>query len=290
MNKQKIIAISLIILSLIFSCSFDNKSQSVKENSLIEKIPDGELIMESVKDIPLSGAFERVALVEKSFASFLRNFPLKTKNNTVFLYNGQPKRNQDVHYAILKLDVGDEDLQQCADAVIRLRAEYLYKYKRYREIHFNFTNGSRVDFDKYAKGYRPYFKGNKDYWTKKAGEDYSYKTFRKYLKLIFNYAGTYSLSQELKKVDNINEIRAGDAFIQGGFPGHAIIVMDIAKHKVSGEKIFLLAQSYMPAQEMHILKNYNDKKLNPWYSTDFVENLLTPEWNFKKNDLKRFSM
>jgi hypothetical protein len=55
------------------------------------------------------------------------------------------------------------------------------------------------------------------------------------------------------------------------------------------DEIFMLVQSYMPAQEMHILKNLSSSsKFSPWYSINFGEILVTPEWNFTKNDLKRF--
>ena len=87
----------------------------------------------------------------------------------------------------------------------------------------------------------------------------------------------------------MDDIQIGDVFIQKGNPyGHAIIVIDMAKNKKKGNKIFMLAQSYMPAQEIHILKNLNNSDLSPWYDTDFVDELLTPEWTFRKEDLKRF--
>jgi hypothetical protein len=40
----------------------------------------------------------------------------------VLLYNGAPKFRQDVHAAVIDIDVGTRDLQQCADATMRLRA------------------------------------------------------------------------------------------------------------------------------------------------------------------------
>ena len=94
------------------------------------------------------------------------------------------------------------------------------------------------------------------------------------------YAGSYSLSRELKLVKNIKEIRIGDVFIEGGFPGHSIIVVDIAINKKNQKKLFLLAQSYMPAQEIHILINPSNAQLSPWYEIDFGDILDTPEWEF----------
>jgi hypothetical protein len=81
----------------------------------------------------------------------------------------------------------------------------------------------------------------------------------------------------------------GDIFIQGGFPGHAVLVTDIATNPRTGEKVFLLSQSYMPAQDIHILKNLNDPDLSPWYKLDFEDHLHTPEWTFYTDDLKRIS-
>lgn len=106
--------------------------------------------------------------------------------------------------------------------------------------------------------------------------------------IIYAYAGTISLESELISVD-INEIEIGDLFIQGGSPGHAVIVVDMAFNETTGEKLFLLAQSYMPAQETQILVNPMDRDLSPWYSLNFEEEVIpTPEWTFKRSDLKRF--
>ncbi len=59
-------------------------------------------------------------------------------------------------------------------------------------------------------------------------------------------------------------------------------------YKKVDKKIFLLAQSYMPAQDIHILRNPDDEDLSPWYSVDFGEKLHTPEWIFTKKELCRF--
>ena len=104
--------------------------------------------------------------------------------------------------------------------------------------------------------------------------------------LVFAYAGTYSLDRELKSA-SVDDLRIGDVFIKGGFPGHAILVADMAMN-AAGEKRFLLVQSYMPAQEMHVLKNPNATDGSPWYTTDFGAHLVTPEWTFARTQLKRW--
>jgi hypothetical protein len=231
--------------------------------------------------------YERIPVQSGSFAHWLRNLPLKPGKPPVFLYDGTKKGNQSIHWAVINIDTGEEDLQQCADAIIRLRAEYLYEIKKYTEIHFNFTSGDTAAFTKWANGYRPIIKNNKVTWKKSGNIDNSYKNFRKYLHKVFIYAGTYSLRREMKRRP-LKDMQIGDLFIEEGFPGHAVFIVDMAINKESGEKIFLLAQSYMPAQDIHILINPNNQNLSPWYELAFNGELITPEWIFKKSDLHSF--
>ncbi|MDJ1500391.1 DUF4846 domain-containing protein [Xanthocytophaga agilis] len=232
--------------------------------------------------------FERLTTQAGSFANYLQNLPLKHHGSIVKYYNGSTKQNANVYIGVVDMEIGTQDLQQCADAVMRLRAEHLYQQKKYADIHFHFTNGDNVLYTQYAEGYRASVKGNKVIWTKKAKKDYSYSTFRQYMDLVFMYAGTLSLSKELQTVPSVQNIQIGDVFIKGGSPGHAVIVVDMAQNKKTGEKVFLLAQSYMPAQETQILRNPTDSEMSPWYNTNFAGDLITPEWTFEPNQLKRF--
>jgi hypothetical protein len=241
-----------------------------------------------VNNILLPPGFARIAYRPATFQDWLQHLPLKDSTALVKLYNGSLKSNQTAHFRIIHIDVGKNDLQQCADAIIRLYAEYQYAQKKYTEIAFNFTSGDRAEFSNWAAGYRPRIKGNQVKWKKTAGMDSSYTNFRAYLNTIFMYAGSYSLSKELKSVKNLNNLEVGDVFIQPGFPGHAVIVIDLAINPASKENFFLLAQSYMPAQEVHILKNPANRRISPWYKLKEGEHLETPEWTFEWTDLKRF--
>ena len=42
----------------------------------------------------------------------------------------------------------------------------------------------------------------------------------------------------------------------------------------------------MPAQDIHVLKNRNDKTLSRWYDLNFEKTLETPEWTFSNTELK----
>ncbi len=231
--------------------------------------------------------FERVNVADDSFANWLRHLPLRGDGVPVIIWDGDPKRNQNAHWAVVDIDVGDRNLQQCADAVIRLRAEYLYSSGMYDSISFNFTSGDTADYRAWINGKRPVVDRSSVQWANIGDVDSSYQTFRDYLDIVFTYAGSYSLERELKSKRR-RDLGAGDVFIQGGFPGHAVLVVDVAENKTTGEKVFLLAQSYMPAQDVHILKNPADTDLSPWYELDFGDTLYTPEWNFSADNLMSF--
>ena len=222
-----------------------------------------------------------------SYGTYLRNLPLKRPGSPVMLYNGVEKGYQDGAYAIIDMEIGNKDLQQCADAVMRLRAEYLWHSQQYDKIHFNFTSGFKADYIKWAQGYRTKVSGNNVSWYKGADEDYSYATFRKYMDEVFMYAGTASLSKELIPVAP-SDIRVGDIFIIGGHPGHAMVIVDVAADKY-GNKAILVAQSYMPAQSIHIVTNLNNQQRSPWYIINSNTKYVSfPEFHFNINQIKRF--
>lgn len=231
--------------------------------------------------------FERTTEETNSYGYYLRTLPLKNAGENVLLFDGREKQNYDVYDAVIDLEIGKKDLHQCADAVMRLRAEYLWNQKRYDEIHFNLTNGFKVNYSEWMKGKRIVVKGNETYWSQTTTASNTYTDFWKYLELVFTYAGTLSLSKELKTIKP-EELAIGDVFIKGGSPGHAVIVVDVAINPENNKKLFLLAQSYMPAQEIQLLKNPNDETISPWYSADFGDILETPEWTFSSDQLKRF--
>jgi hypothetical protein len=230
--------------------------------------PAGETASETLEQrIPAPPGFRRVPVEPDSWAAWLRGLPMKPPGAPVMLFNGNRKWRQDVHVAVVDIDVGKRDLQQCADAIMRLRGEWLFASGRTGDIHFNDTDGKRRAFA-----------------ARRAAD---YASFRKYMDLVFAYAGTYSLEHELKPVPS-EQIAIGDVFIKGGFPGHAVLVADMVENPANGEKRFLLLQSYMPAQEMHVLKYPGAADGSPWYPAAFGGGLVTPEWSFPEKALHRW--
>jgi len=110
--------------------------------------------------------FTRSATPPGSFGQWLRQLPLKPRGHSVHLYDGRLKLNQSAHAGVIDIDVGNRDLQQCADAVMRLRAEYLYGQNRFGDIQFNFTDGTPVAFSRWQRGDRPRMSGRKTRWRR----------------------------------------------------------------------------------------------------------------------------
>lgn len=223
-----------------------------------------------------------------SFSEYLINFPLHPKNFPVRDFNEVPITRQYNHVAILKIDVGDKDLQQCADAWIRLYSEYLWAQKRFDEIGFEFTSGQFFSWNDYKRGVRTQEFKNKVRFIKTGKTDDSYENFRKYLNIIFRYAGTISLDRESISVTQNSQIKPGDFLMKPGSPGHSVIIVGVAKN-YAGKKLYLLAESYMPAQDIHILVNREKPKLSPWYELDVnAPKTVTAKYIFKPTSVKRY--
>lgn len=226
----------------------------------------------SINEISTPDGYKRILVSEGSFAEWLRNVKLR-KNNTVYLYNGKPKPDQNSHYAVFDLSTGNKDLQQCADAIMRLRAEYYFSRKEYAKIDFK---AAQKDF-------------NFQQWLNKINspEKDNHTLLLDFMQNVFINCGTYTVDAMTKNI-SMNEMQPGDIFVKAGAPGHAMIIMDVAINEITGKKIYLLAQSFMPAQDMHIVINPNDDKLSPWYEVNETNDIITPGYIFGVRNCKRF--
>lgn len=223
-----------------------------------------------VGQIPLPDGFVRQPVPKNSFMDWLRHLPLKAKDTKVYYYNEEEKYTQGIHEAVIDIDLGRRDLQVSEDVVLRLRAEYLFSRNDFKAIAFPNKKGKTVTLLDYTKNEEP-----------------SYLEFRRFLEILFAQTSVSSLSEELEFV-RLGDMAIGDVFIQGGKTGHAAIVVDMATSE-GGQRIFMLAQGFVPAQDVHILKNIEQYDIfGAWYPLNFGTTLYTPEWEFSRNDLKRF--
>ena len=261
MNSKTLILYLSIILT---SCNNSTTELQEKTNETTVKpavYQSKHNLYKTIEQIPLPEGFKRISSLENSFAKWLLHVKLK-KDKTVYKFDGSKKGNQAAQFAVLDIPVGNIDLQQCADAVMRLKATYLFSVGRYKEINFKDNEGKVYQFN------APYTSIN----------------FERYLQKVFAMCGSSSLSKQLTSIP-LKDIEPGDVLIRGGFPGHAVIVMDVAIND-QFEKIYLLAQSYMPAQDIHVLINPSNSAFSPWYLVTDDALIKTPEYTFKKSELK----
>jgi uncharacterized protein DUF4846 len=277
---RRVIGISFVLLFTIAFCC-DSRT------SIHPKIP-GRISSDyrTIGDIPLPAGFVRMAVLNGSFAEWLRRVKLKN-DSRVYLYNGRLKENQLAQFAVLDIAMSKGDLQQCADAIMRLRAEYFFSRHEIDSIHFKTTDGTQLSFANWLNGERYIPHGNcliaSQTTPSRKGKRVQIEQF---LEITFAYCGTLSLQKETRAV-KLDDLKIGDVFVKGGSPGHAMLVVDAAIDQ-SGQKIFMLAQSYMPAQDVHIVKNPLNQKLSPWFMLGSCSKIVTPEWIFDRNQLRRW--
>ncbi|MDC8006049.1 DUF4846 domain-containing protein [Aureisphaera galaxeae] len=287
---MKRLLLALFAIACIVYFFFTDKGQVMKNVAVSYVVTPDYLNEEGrtvVDRIIVPEGYTRDVYEEGSFQKYIQDYPLKEFGAEVINYDGEPYVYQGGHVGVFELSVPANGLQQCADALIRLRSEYLWEKGRKSEIGFNFTSGHHCSWQKYAEGYRPKINGNKVTFHKTAVANTSKENFYKYLDLVYTYAGTLSLYHELPKINSLDDIEVGDLLIYPGSPGHVILVADKAENEM-GEKIFIFAQGNTPAQSVHILKNPNDTSLSPWYEITLGERLEIPTYYFENVQMVRF--
>ncbi len=223
-----------------------------------------------------------------SFGEFLQNITVEPDGTPILDFHGTHVGNQGKHVAVLNYDVGTKDLQQCADAVLRLRAEYLYAQQRFDEIVFHFTSGDLFSWNDYKRGMRAVVNKNKVTFVQSAEPDDSYPNFRRYLDALYLYAGTISLFHETEPILHDSLLKAVDIIITPGSPGHAVIIIGHALN-TSGDHLFLLAEGLTPAQSIAVNTNPLDPDINPWYRLSVQSTVTTTANNvFLKTAIHAF--
>ncbi len=242
--------------------------------------------------------FARATVAPGSFGAWLRDLPLEGYSAEVLSHRGAvilPTGHRNLA-AVVALDVGAQDLQQCADSVIRLHAEWRWSQGR-RDQSYRAASGAEMPFARWALGERITVSGpggSKLTWAPAARPDDSHQAFRAYLDNVFGWANTVSLARDTTPTA-VADLRAGDFVVQPGGPGHAVLILDLATD-AEGHRVVLLGQGFMPAQSFQVL---HPGKQNPnvtpgpvgdgaWFRIE-PDGLQTPFWpRFPWTALRRF--
>jgi hypothetical protein len=68
---------------------------------------------------------------------------------------------------------------------------------------------------------------------------------------VFTWANSTSVASQAARVSE-DDVSPGDFFIHVRSPGHAVLILDIARKK-TGQRVALLGQALNPAQSIHVL-------------------------------------
>lgn len=141
---MKKLVILLVVLGVASFFLFSKKGNVIK-NVAVSYVVAPDLINKEGRTIAtrtmVPEGFLRKMYPANSFSAYIQNYPLKPSTSKVITYDGKEYVYQRGHAGVLEVPVPSNGLQQCADALIRLRAEYLWKQNRKKEIGFNFTSG-----------------------------------------------------------------------------------------------------------------------------------------------------
>ena len=237
---------------------------------------------------PAPDGFTRVEVAEGSLAAWLRGLPLVFGSTTVRAYDGRVLARPAA--AVVAMDVGTRDLQQCADSAIRLHAEWLWHAGRADEAAYHFTSGHRTAWKDWVAGERFRVSGSSVERLQGTARPDSHAVYRSWLDQVFMYAGTRSLAKDSDSVATDAQLQAGDFFVQGGSPGHAVVILDIAED-AGGRRLALMGQGFMPAEDFHVVGWPGVAVDGAWFPLPETEDgvVRTPSWApFERVEARRF--
>ena len=172
-----------------------------------------------------------------AFGAYVGGLRLLDPSVPVRTYDG---RIVDHRARVIDLAMVPGDLQQCADSAIRVRADWQRSVGQ--SLSFHATSGDPLPWSRFEAGEKPYDNHGRIAW--KAGSSGKYDDW---LASVFMWAGTLSLSYDTTAVD---DPRPGDIVVFGGSPGHAVLLLEVAKR--GDQTRVLFGEGYMPAQNFHV--------------------------------------
>lgn len=239
----------LIVLAAILTFNGKVLADTHAWLPLLQSTPPTEPI--SARYDPPTG-YRRVEVEPQSFAAWLRKLPIRTDRMEVRSYRDDPLNRPSA--GIVAIDVGERDLMQCADSIIRLHAEYLWAHGRQNEAAYRFTSGDETRWADWVSGERFRIDGSGVMRTKGKPRTASHASYRRWLDLVFTYAGTRSLARDAARPRVDTAVEAGEFYVDAGSPGHAVIVLDVVTNG-RGVRLGLLGQGFMPAEDIHVLRS-----------------------------------
>jgi len=235
--------------------------------------------------IPMPRGYHEVAVRPGSFGEWLRYIAVAPPGTPVRDVGGKRLRMAS-RYAKAVLAIDPREMQECADVVIRLRAEYLRQAGEPDKLVFPLTSGGSISWPRWIAGERPRLAGDRIVFGRTSERGDSREQFDDFLTSAFTWCGTISLARDGRSVSP-EDIQPGD-FVSRPSPGstgHAMLIADVVEDD-AGHHLALMVQGAMPAQTPHVALGH---VLGAWVVVDPAGALEVPGWRpFEWTLLRRF--
>lgn len=218
----------IILIFIFLSCKTNTQPQSVIiEDTIPTSNSNYSKNISKVSDIPEPLGYKRIMYDNGTYPFFIQNLPV-AKNEYVETFSKEVIHWSSEYIIDKKLLFYGQDLEQCADWAMRLWADYHHE-----------TNMLDNLFLYEYSGQKTYYKNS----------GMNYTTF---LKKCFSYSNSFSIKKGANEIKK-SELCPGDMLVQNenGGIGHVSVILDIAQD-ATGNCLYLIGFSYMPAQQMHI--------------------------------------
>lgn len=203
----------------------------------------------TVSTLGLPEGYTREQTETGSYAHFVQHLPVRL-GKQVETVRGMRTYTDMLAVIDLPLLFPNQDLEQCADWAMRLWAAYHRQNDRLDHLYLFNYSGKPV-----------YFKGQS-------------RSYRSFLQWAFAYSNSHSLKQGAVRVE-ANDLRPGDMLVQNetGGIGHVSVILDMCRN-AGGNTLYRIGFSYMPAQEMRVLKAPRGYGESGWFTLEGIERAL----------------
>ncbi len=236
--------------------------------------------------------FIRTPLPSFSYQAYLQSLAIKNADAKVMRFDGNEKKFE-CYSAVLDVELLDKDLMHGEHYIQLLRANYLFNHSKYDMISFHYDDNRSLSYAQWADGYRYVWQDSLYVLDSIAIPNSSEVSFIKYMNEIYENSTAIGLSHDTELLE-VSKLSIGDVLVQPedlDHKGHAVLVLDMVVNPETGEKLYLFAQGYMPAQNMHILHNPYEPEISPWFRVqEDALYVATPQWTFRKKHVRRFKI
>ncbi len=233
--------------------------------------------------------YRRVAVEAGSFAEYVRHLAVLPDTASVRYYDGRQVQQWPGSPRVIDMPfLFRTDVEQCADMALRLVSEYFWETGKADSLAFRLQNGQEISWREWSVGRRLRYDAESDrHVVSQDAADSSRTAFEEFLYYLFHWTGSVALKRDLRRIA-ASELQPGDLIVQNtsGAMGHVSVILDAAVND-DGERLYLIANGWTPAQSMFIRQPQAGEGSDGWFTLAGYERHLQG-YRFGPFELRRF--